>query len=81
MKARRITAKVIATPEEHGALISFLESERNRLIETGRGETPLGRALWAGTDGIGAALEAHARKRAGALALAGEKSTRLNPGR
>jgi hypothetical protein len=73
MKARRITAKLIATPEEHEALISFLEAERNRLIETGQGETPLGRALWASTDGIGAALEAHARRRSGLITLAQAK--------
>lgn len=74
MKARRITAKLIATPEEQAALLTLLERERNQLVESGASETPLGRALWAATDGVGAALEAHARRRAGILNLASSKA-------
>lgn len=73
MKARRITAKIIATPEDLTALLALLEIERDRRFKTDESGTPLGQALWAATDGIGAALEVHARRRAGSVALAQSK--------
>lgn len=76
MKARRITAKLIATPEEQAALLALLERERNQLVESGESETPLGRALWSATDGISAALEVHSRRRAGAIQIASSKLPR-----
>jgi hypothetical protein len=77
MKARRITAKLIATPDELTALLALLETERNRLVESGDSETPLGKALWAATDGVGSVLEAHSRKRAGLVTLAQSKLNKL----
>lgn len=73
MKARRITAKVIATPDELAALLALLEAERDRRFKTNESNTPLGQALWAATDGVGAALETHARRRAGSITLAQSK--------
>ena len=73
MKARRISAKVSATPDELEALLALLERERDRLIESGEAESPLGRSLWAATDGVGSVLEAHSRKREGLIVLAQSK--------
>ena len=70
MKPRKVAARISATPEEHKALFSLLEKERDRLIEAGESESsPLGRALWAATDGLSQVLAQQERKKSGQVDL------------
>ena len=70
MRARRISARIQATPEELESLLALLERERNSLIEQGAGETPLGRALWASTDAVSGALKSLAARKEERIELA-----------
>ena len=70
MKPRKVSARISATPEEHKALFSLLEKERDRLIEAGESETPLGRAVWGACDAVSQALAEKRNRAQGKLDLA-----------
>ena len=70
MKARKVSSRIQATPEELEALLALLEKERDRLIESGESESVRGRALWSATDGISRTLEELAQRKSSRVDLA-----------
>lgn len=62
--ASKVTVKFFASLEDQKALLAFLEKERDALIESRQGDTPLAKAMWAATDSLTRAIADYSMKRA-----------------